>query len=47
MTANIESRDRRSPVHREVGGSGDGVDGEEDGDEDEEGITANRAEEIL
>lgn len=34
-------------MHREVGGSGYGVDGKEDGEQDEEGVTADRADEIL
>ena len=41
------SRDRRSPVHWEVGSSGYGVDGKEDGNQNEEGVTADGAEEIL
>ena len=43
----ILSRDIWSPVHREVGSSGYGIDGKEDGDQDEEGVTADWADEIL
>ena len=36
-----------SPVHGEIGGARHRIDGEEDWDQDEEGITPDRAQEIL